>query len=79
MPPRVLLGGTVDILQHIKQLLRTHWGRGEGRNPDPKLAALLARNAQKLAQQQREARKLENKEKAGKKTQEKVVPMRTTR
>ncbi len=64
----------MDILPHIKQLLRTHWGRGEGRNPDPKLAALLARNAQKLEQQQREARKLESKEKAGRETKGKVVP-----
>ncbi len=59
----------MDILKHIKRLLRTNRDRGEGRNPDPKLAALLAWNAQKLEQQQREARKLESKEKAGKETQ----------
>ncbi len=69
----------MDILKHIKRLLRTNWDRGERGNPDPKLAALLARNAQKLAQQQREARKLESKEKAGKETKGKVGPMRAIR
>ncbi len=43
--------------------------RYRDRGPDPKLAALLAWNAHKLEQQQREARKLESKEKAGKETQ----------
>ncbi len=64
----------MDILKHIKRLLRTNRDRG----PDPKLAALLAWNAHKLEQQQREARELESKEKAGKETKGKVMPMRTT-
>ncbi len=53
--------------------------RGEGGKSDPKLAEILARNAEKLEQKRQKAKELKSKGETPKETKGKVVRMRAVK